>query len=105
MRNGQIEDGIWYLQKAVEACPQHVNGWRLLGEALQRSGSNIEAENAFNRAVELNPSNSSAWNELSQHQRAHGALGASNYSEFQASQYRLSEKHNSFCSFLQRFLF
>lgn len=95
LKNGQLEDGIWYLQKAVEACPQHVNGWRMLGEALQQSGASIEAQNAFNRAVELNPQSSSAWNGMSQYQRAHGEVRASGYSEFQASQYRMSEKHNS----------
>jgi tetratricopeptide (TPR) repeat protein len=95
LKSGQLEDGIWYLQKAVEACPQHVNGWRMLGEALQQSGASIEAQNAFNRAVELNPHSSSAWNGLSQYQRLHGEVRASGYSEFQASQYKMNEKHNS----------
>jgi tetratricopeptide (TPR) repeat protein len=49
------EDAVGYLRRATELAAQDGPAWRYLGEALAAEGSYTEAEQAFRRAVEIDP--------------------------------------------------
>jgi cytochrome c-type biogenesis protein CcmH/NrfG len=47
---------VGLLERAVTVDPQHVQGWVWLGQAYQNSGNRAKATEAYNRALQLNPS-------------------------------------------------
>jgi cytochrome c-type biogenesis protein CcmH/NrfG len=47
---------VGLLERAVTVDPQHVQGWVWLAQAYQNSGNRAKATEAYNRALQLNPS-------------------------------------------------
>ena len=61
---GQLENAIHHLERAVQNDPSHPWMWNDLGLALLEKGRTVEAADCFIKSVALEPSDAGAWSVL-----------------------------------------
>jgi tetratricopeptide (TPR) repeat protein len=61
---GEMEEAIQMLERLVENEPGSSNGWTALGVAYARNGQHDKVEDAFRRALEIDPANPHALRNL-----------------------------------------
>jgi type IV pilus assembly protein PilF len=81
MRQGDYENALVKLNRSLRAKPDFAPSYGVLGLLYQKLGNNIEAEKSFKKAITLDPSDSSTFN---------------NYGLFLCSNDRLDEAEGAF---------
>lgn len=76
MASGDFNSAIPVLQRFSAEHPQLAGPWLNLGIALRQSGRTAEANEALNKAVDLNPQNPAIWQELAILHRQEGRFDA-----------------------------
>jgi len=59
LTNDKLEDALSTLDNVLATSPDHADAWRTKGSVLEKLGRNEDAIKAYNRAVQLVPSNES----------------------------------------------
>jgi tetratricopeptide (TPR) repeat protein len=85
---GRLEEAEASARRGLALRPDEARGHLLLGVALARQGRLADAEPALLRAVELDPGNADAWQNLALLQRQTGQPGASAISRQRAQEAR-----------------
>jgi tetratricopeptide (TPR) repeat protein len=64
LRQGKVEDAVWWLERAVVLDPQEPDAWVNLGVARRWQGNTELAEASYRRALELDSSTAAAYQNL-----------------------------------------
>ena len=88
IRAGDLKEALWHLNQAVQVKPDFAAAWSALGVVLAQTGDDAGARAAFDRAIELTPSDEITWRRLSDFEQTRGHTEAANYAAQQATRSR-----------------